>query len=142
MKEKKKKKGGKEKGSIRYPVPGSLNCRCNCSSVCSITGANSIRFRSSQTYTVTVQIAGNAGCKATPRKHTDTDWAVSGAGRPYVTRVNPNKDDVTIGFSDRAGIGESIDLKALPKTECYCKGTNATVPCSPSNDRVSIRLVR
>ncbi len=120
----------------------SQNCRCKCSSVCSIEGPDSIKSGKKKTYTLEVNIARNLGCRAVTSgcSHDSTVWAKGGQRGAAVTLEDERTRSVKAKVAPGTAAG-TFWLQAQPDTSCKCKGPGDIVRnCSDQNERVTINV--
>lgn len=142
-----KRATAKRRGSTRVE-PLSLDCRCQCSVVCMITGDAEIKKKVSgkvsKKYEVLLTVSGNAGCKD-GYNHTRTTWAQLEFGNPQMAgkarKKNETKTSVEIEVDDTCPAAD-IGLKATADATRRCKGTtNALITCSSQTNFATIKVV-
>ncbi|MDP3282841.1 MAG: hypothetical protein Q8M56_00230 [Desulfobacterales bacterium] len=131
----------KRSGSISTEL--SQNCRCICSSVCSIEGPDSITAGTEKTYTLEVRIARNLGCVPDTGAcvHNCTKWTKGGPRGTAVTLKDDKRSSVKVKVAAGTHPG-AFWLQAQPETTCRCKGPDDIVrDCSDQPEKVTINII-
>ena len=131
----------KRSGSISTDL--SQNCRCICSSVCSIEGPDSITAGTEKTYTLEVRIARNLGCVPDTGAcvHKSTKWTKGGPRGTAVTFIDDKKSSVKVKVAAGTLPG-AFWLQAQPETTCKCKGPDDIIrDCSDQPEKVTINII-
>jgi hypothetical protein len=121
----------------------SQDCRCKCSSVCTISGPDTVPAGApSKTYGLDVNIARNEGCKASTSecRHVSTAWVAGGQRGAAVTLTDQGRVNVKVRVAAGTQPG-TFTLRATPEATCNCKGPNdITRPCEDQFDEVTINV--
>ncbi|WP_298364898.1 hypothetical protein [uncultured Lutibacter sp.] len=119
----------------------SENCRCKCSSVCTISGVESIKDGKTKTYTLDVLLVRNSGCKQSTSdcKFASTTWTVGGTLKAAITLKDEKKKSVKVKVKKETKKG-TFTLKAQPNYSCKCKGTDEVRVCQNQFDEVTIKV--
>jgi hypothetical protein len=120
----------------------SQDCRCKCSSVCTITGSDTIPNGDRKTYRLDIDIIRNLGCKPATGEcdHVRTVWSKAGNRAGSVTLDNEERRSVRVAVAPGTPAG-TFTLRAAPEATCNCKGPNAVVrTCANQFDEVTINV--